>query len=296
MPILKKADTHQCTLNRGSDSYLPKLPPQSAKWRIWLRKCRKLFLISEYNPLTHLYYRSHAGVIAERKRQVKFKKPYVIHPLSIFSIYRELFMMVVWQTHFIIKPLGWVAAVHFETTIYFFIMDIVCFVDIALRFFTGYIMENNSEMVLDIDRIAFNYINTFLFVDIMSNVPMQICNIVKGDSYKCKLVAVVQESIRFIRLGTVLSTVERVTDFLKYRDATYEIVRLILLSINFIHGFSCFMYVLPDIMKISRVTGATWRDTAKITAEDPVHKKYLESMLQAMCLFFRAGTGMYEVF
>lgn len=100
----KFVSTHLCDLKRGSDSCLPKLPPQAGRIRRFFRKCRKILVVSDANPDCQEVLRSHAAVTHERLRSLHSTKWYIIHPFSQLSVLIEIIAAISWMVVFLKDP------------------------------------------------------------------------------------------------------------------------------------------------------------------------------------------------
>lgn len=108
---------------------------------IWLRK---QFLISEYNMPTLKYCRSQYALISEKRYHVKVNQN-LIHPLSNFRKFWEIFMIIIGITILIIVPftstfslLTSISDVRKWQDYPRIFLDIICFLDILVNFRTGF--------------------------------------------------------------------------------------------------------------------------------------------------------------
>lgn len=92
----KHKPSHQCEIIKGSDSCLPKLPPQAGKVRRFLRNCRKLLGVTETLPECREVLRSRAALKNERIRAHRLSKWYIIHPFSELNMWREKITLIAW--------------------------------------------------------------------------------------------------------------------------------------------------------------------------------------------------------
>lgn len=99
----KRTQTHYCDLKMGSDSYLPKLPPQAGKVRRFFRRLRKIFVVSAASPECQETLRSHAAITNERIRSYQLAR-HIIHPFSKLSMYIEIVTAITWIMVFIKDP------------------------------------------------------------------------------------------------------------------------------------------------------------------------------------------------
>lgn len=149
-------------LRTDSISNLPKILPD-APWHVrWKRKLRKIFLVSMNHPEVRMkkFLKSVAAVEKESRRQVKFFSPFIIHPLSEFRKYWNIFIFFLLFFHQMITPLaaGFIFEMEEWMIEFFIILDfVVCFnvfVEVLIKFRTGFIVKETNEIILDPKLIA----------------------------------------------------------------------------------------------------------------------------------------------
>lgn len=150
--------SHECNLKIAHDAPFPEI-------REGDNCCRKLWahfhrstLISTKNPRCRLFFRSDAAIQAERRRHIKSGLTHIIHPFSVFRIYWELYMIMVFFASLMYKPYNFAFSfdIHqslVEALVTCCFLDISCLVDIAITFFTGYGVMATHEVVLDPGKI-----------------------------------------------------------------------------------------------------------------------------------------------
>lgn len=154
--------SHKCTLRTDSISHLPKVLPDAPWHDRWQRSFRKLFLVSMNHPEVRMkrFLKSRAAVEKESRRQVKLFSPYIIHPLSEFRTFWNIFIFFLLFFHQMITPIaaGFIFELDDLMIDILFIMDfIVCsiiFIEILITLRTGYIVKETNEIILDPKIIA----------------------------------------------------------------------------------------------------------------------------------------------
>lgn len=96
---------HRCSLRCDSISHLPKIFPD-APWHVRLkRKQKKSKLVSENHPRTQSILKSKSAIERESRRQVKHFPGFILHPLSEFRKFWDIYIFVMLLLHQIISSL-----------------------------------------------------------------------------------------------------------------------------------------------------------------------------------------------
>lgn len=166
---------HKCQLRRDSISHLPKIFPD-APWIIHLRrKLKKLLLVSIHHPEVFLYLKSNAEVEKESRRQVKHHSGFIIHPLSEFRKFWNIFMFFMMFFHQVLTPfaIGFYVELDNDLDSVILVDMVLClilFCETLLTFRTGYIIEATNEIILKPRIIARKYLKDFI-PDLISCIP-----------------------------------------------------------------------------------------------------------------------------
>lgn len=167
---------HECKLRCDSISHLPKIFPYSPWYVRWQRWFRKSILVSMDHPQVFIYLKSKRAVEKESRRQVKHFPGFIIHPLSAFRKYCNIFIFVLLLIHQILTPL----AIAFFVDMSEIIIDVLimidmvaCFIlfcEVLLIFRTGCIVRETNEIILSPKIIARKYLKDVV-PDLISCVP-----------------------------------------------------------------------------------------------------------------------------
>jgi hypothetical protein len=177
-PVEVMARAHQCKLRRDSISHLPKIFP-SAPWHEKLKRhLNKLILVSINHPEVYKYLKSNAAVERESRRQVKHFPGFIIHPLSEFRKYWNIFMSLIMILHQLTIPFAIGFFIDMEDVPQ--IVDILIWMDITacsmlfleilITLRTGWIVRETNEIVLKSKLVARKYLKYFL-PDLVSCIP-----------------------------------------------------------------------------------------------------------------------------
>ncbi|KAF5280040.1 hypothetical protein FQR65_LT03295 [Abscondita terminalis] len=236
---------HLCNLKLGSQSNIPSAKSRFSRIR---RTLRKLIIVSPNNRRCRDYFRSNAAIVLERKRQVESNLLYIIHPFSIFRLHWELWMTIVFILALVLNPLD--ATFKYSSddwtkiSAFIFLIDLQCFVDIVLDFFTGYGEEIAKEVILSPEKIVIKrFKNLFFYLETLACTPM-----IAGYYMQ------IQNVNLFLRLSGILKII-RFRKFLIYYQNTSDIWQLTALAntiilysivaILLIHWIGCLCYVIP---------------------------------------------------
>ncbi|XP_063903564.1 potassium/sodium hyperpolarization-activated cyclic nucleotide-gated channel 1-like [Zophobas morio] len=161
------------------------------------RQFRTLCLVSETSPLSKTFYKSSSEIHEEQLRQLR-KYYYMIHPMSDFRIFWESSMIIAYlllltsviplELTFIYDTPPLIIAIKF-------LLDLICYIDVIMNFYTGYVIKQTRKVELDPKMILQNYIfgkhyvDGLFLVDVLSSIPvsfiMAVC--ARPDLYLLKL-------------------------------------------------------------------------------------------------------------
>lgn len=168
---------HECTLLRNSISHLPKNFPDASRWHELARRVRKFTLVSPEHPHVLQYLKSSAAIENEGRRQVEQFPGFIIHPLSTFRQFWNIYIFLVMFVCQLLTSFSIGLFDHMDTEILqsihiaIFIMKFILFVEVILQFLTGYIVQETFEIVLDPSLIAKRYLSTHCIPDLIACIP-----------------------------------------------------------------------------------------------------------------------------
>lgn len=169
--------SHDCSLRRNTISHLPKNFPD-ASWSDKLkRKWKKSILVSMDHPQVFKYLKSAASVEKESQRQIEEFPWFIIHPLSKFRKFWNIYIFFVMFTSQFLTSFSIGLFYHLENSIVdaihviMFTINFVLIFEIILQFRTGYIVQETFEIVLDPKKIASKYLKTNFIPDTVACFP-----------------------------------------------------------------------------------------------------------------------------
>ncbi|XP_049825923.1 potassium/sodium hyperpolarization-activated cyclic nucleotide-gated channel 2-like [Aethina tumida] len=133
------------------------------------QRLRGIFLVSHKHPRSWALYESFENIEhAQLEHKAKYKC--IIHPLSTFRIYYEIYLIFIYLG-FIYTLFYQLALFNSHHQIAHSIFRALNIVDFIVIFFTGYINEKTYKVVLQPKYIAFRYLRTYFLVDILPIFP-----------------------------------------------------------------------------------------------------------------------------
>ncbi|XP_045464105.1 potassium/sodium hyperpolarization-activated cyclic nucleotide-gated channel 3-like [Harmonia axyridis] len=291
---------HDCDLARGSESYLPGLPTHAATLAKWSRQIRKYMILSMHHRKTKQVFRSHAAIIGERARHARGTHIFIIHPFSIFAIYREHFMCILWMISFAMDPYN----VSFHYSAYLtpitlpmqMFIDLLIFINIILEFFVGFYVPITKEIVLEPKQIRRRYLRTYFFVDLFSCLPYYhiflMLGLIKLNS-RFDFIGMIK-LIRIVRLNTMSDYMRDLFLEMSMRESAIKWVKIFLKTIYLIHWWACTFHGFPILYSNGHVNLSedSWLNKAQLYKEGAgisMAYRYLICLLTATSHFYGAS-------
>ncbi|CAH1183539.1 unnamed protein product [Phaedon cochleariae] len=222
----------------------------------WRRKLQDLILISANNPLCLRYFRSETSIRGEKRRQLHSKHPWVIHPLSKFRAWYEVFLVFVHMMNLFGKPIdaGFARGQyplywgHRQVSI---ILDVLCWIDILMNFSTGFVKGTSRKIEMDPKQIARNYVlGPFFILDLLSSFPRNLPYFIMKKPFKPLLGMInIFLSLRCFRIMTLMSLIYRISQYFEINKSKGLIFLFcsILITMIVIHWLACFQHIVPRL-------------------------------------------------
>ncbi|KAK1161000.1 potassium/sodium hyperpolarization-activated cyclic nucleotide-gated channel 4 [Acipenser oxyrinchus oxyrinchus] len=158
------------------------------------------------NKFSLRMFGSQKAVEREQER-VKSAGFWIIHPYSDFRFYWDLTMLLLMVGNLIIIPVGitFFKDEHTPPWIVFNVVsDTFFLIDLVLNFRTGIVVEDNTEIILDPQRIKVKYLRSWFMVDFISSIPVDYIFLIvetriDSDFYKTA------RALRIVRFTKILS-------------------------------------------------------------------------------------------
>ncbi|XP_058501571.1 potassium/sodium hyperpolarization-activated cyclic nucleotide-gated channel 1-like [Solea solea] len=249
---------------------------------------------------------SERAVEHERER-VKSAGFWIIHPYSDFRFYWDLTMLLLMVGNLIIIPVGitFFKDEHTPPWIVFNVLsDTFFLIDLVLNFRTGIVKEDNTEIVLDPQKIKIKYLKSWFVVDFISSIPVDYIFLIvetriDSDFYKTA------RALRIVRFTKILSLLRllRLSRLIRYihqweevfhmtydlASAMVRIMNLIGMMLLLCHWDGCLQFLVPMLQDFPP---DCWVTRNKMV-NDTWGQQYSYALFKAMSHMLCIGYGLH---
>ncbi|XP_066492500.1 potassium/sodium hyperpolarization-activated cyclic nucleotide-gated channel 2 [Tiliqua scincoides] len=214
------------------------------------------------NKFSLRMFGSQKAVEREQER-VKSAGAWIIHPYSDFRFYWDFTMLLFMVGNLIIIPVG-ITFFKEETTAPWIVFNVVSdtffLMDLVMNFRTGIVIEDNTEIILDPERIKKKYLKTWFVVDFVSSIPVDYIFLIveKGMDSEVYKTARALRIVRFTKILSLLRLL-RLSRLIRYIHQweeifhmTYDLASAVMRIINLIgmmlllcHWDGCLQFLVP---------------------------------------------------
>ncbi|XP_044056575.1 potassium/sodium hyperpolarization-activated cyclic nucleotide-gated channel 2 isoform X2 [Siniperca chuatsi] len=201
--------------------------------------------------------------VEKEQERVKSAGNWIIHPYSDFRFYWDFTMLMFMVGNLIIIPVG-ITFFKDETTTPWIIFNVVSdtffLMDLVLNFRTGIVFEDNTEIILDPDKIKMKYLKTWFVVDFVSSIPVDYIFLIveKGIDSEVYKTARALRIVRFTKILSLLRLL-RLSRLIRYIHQweeifhmTYDLASAVMRIFNLIgmmlllcHWDGCLQFLVP---------------------------------------------------
>ncbi|XP_068599262.1 potassium/sodium hyperpolarization-activated cyclic nucleotide-gated channel 2 [Brachionichthys hirsutus] len=201
--------------------------------------------------------------VEKEQERVKSAGNWIIHPYSDFRFYWDFSMLMFMVGNLIIIPVG-ITFFKDETTTPWIIFNVVSdtffLMDLVLNFRTGIVFEDNTEIILDPDKIKKKYLKTWFVVDFVSSIPVDYIFLIveKGIDSEVYKTARALRIVRFTKILSLLRLL-RLSRLIRYIHQweeifhmTYDLASAVMRIFNLIgmmlllcHWDGCLQFLVP---------------------------------------------------
>ncbi|XP_077329504.1 potassium/sodium hyperpolarization-activated cyclic nucleotide-gated channel 4 [Lithobates pipiens] len=256
------------------------------------------------NKFSLRMFGSQKAVEREQDR-VKSAGFWIIHPYSDFRFYWDLTMLLLMVGNLIIIPVG-ITFFKEENTPAWIVFNVVSdtffLVDLVLNFRTGIVVEDNTEIILDPQRIKIRYLKSWFLVDFVSSIPVDYIFLIVETRIDSEVYKTAR-ALRIVRFTKVLSLLRllRLSRLIRYihqweeifhmtydlASAVVRIVNLIGMMLLLCHWDGCLQFLVPMLqdfpdkcwVSLNRMQNASWG------------KQYSYALFKAMSHMLCIGYG-----
>nr|O70507.2 RecName: Full=Potassium/sodium hyperpolarization-activated cyclic nucleotide-gated channel 4; AltName: Full=Brain cyclic nucleotide-gated channel 3; Short=BCNG-3 [Mus musculus] len=214
------------------------------------------------NKFSLRMFGSQKAVEREQER-VKSAGFWIIHPYSDFRFYWDLTMLLLMVGNLIIIPVGITFFKDENTTpwiVFNVVSDTFFLIDLVLNFRTGIVVEDNTEIILDPQRIKMKYLKSWFVVDFISSIPVEYIFLIVETRIDSEVYKTAR-AVRIVRFTKILSLLRllRLSRLIRYihqweeifhmtydlASAVVRIVNLIGMMLLLCHWDGCLQFLVP---------------------------------------------------
>ncbi|XP_062965126.1 potassium/sodium hyperpolarization-activated cyclic nucleotide-gated channel 2 [Cynocephalus volans] len=221
------------------------------------------------NKFSLRMFGSQKAVEREQER-VKSAGAWIIHPYSDFRFYWDFTMLLFMVGNLIVIPVG-ITFFKDETTAPWIVFNVVSdtffLMDLVLNFRTGIVIEDNTEIILDPEKIKRKYLRTWFVVDFVSSIPVDYIFLIveKGIDSEVYKTARALRIVRFTKILSLLRLL-RLSRLIRYihqweeifhmtydlASAVMRICNLISMMLLLCHWDGCLQFLVPMLQDFPR--------------------------------------------
>ncbi|NXM65697.1 HCN4 protein, partial [Serilophus lunatus] len=256
------------------------------------------------NKFSLRMFGSQKAVEREQER-VKSAGFWIIHPYSDFRFYWDLTMLLLMVGNLIIIPVGITFFKDENTTpwiVFNVVSDTFFLIDLVLNFRTGIVVEDNTEIILDPQRIKMKYLKSWFVVDFISSIPVDYIFLIVETRIDSEVYKTAR-ALRIVRFTKILSLLRllRLSRLIRYihqweeifhmtydlASAVMRIVNLIGMMLLLCHWDGCLQFLVPMLqdfpddcwVSLNRMVNDSWG------------KQYSYALFKAMSHMLCIGYG-----
>ncbi|XP_055984679.1 potassium/sodium hyperpolarization-activated cyclic nucleotide-gated channel 4 [Sorex fumeus] len=256
------------------------------------------------NKFSLRMFGSQKAVEREQER-VKSAGFWIIHPYSDFRFYWDLTMLLLMVGNLIIIPVGITFFKDENTTpwiVFNVVSDTFFLIDLVLNFRTGIVVEDNTEIILDPQRIKMKYLKSWFVVDFISSIPVDYIFLIVETRIDSEVYKTAR-ALRIVRFTKILSLLRllRLSRLIRYihqweeifhmtydlASAVVRIVNLIGMMLLLCHWDGCLQFLVPMLQDFP--------DDCWVAINDMVNhswgKQYSYALFKAMSHMLCIGYG-----
>ncbi|XP_006012369.1 potassium/sodium hyperpolarization-activated cyclic nucleotide-gated channel 4 [Latimeria chalumnae] len=256
------------------------------------------------NKFSLRMFGSQKAVEREQER-VKSAGFWIIHPYSDFRFYWDLTMLLLMVGNLIIIPVGITFFKDENTTpwiVFNVVSDTFFLIDLVLNFRTGIVVEDNTEIILDPQRIKMKYLKGWFVVDFISSIPVDYIFLIVETRIDSEVYKTAR-ALRIVRFTKILSLLRllRLSRLIRYihqweeifhmtydlASAVVRIVNLIGMMLLLCHWDGCLQFLVPMLQDFPEDCWVSLNRMVK----DSWGKQYSYALFKAMSHMLCIGYG-----
>jgi len=228
------------------------------------------------------------GVRAVQEEQHRsLKAGWIIHPFSNLRYHWDLFMMIILAINMFVLPLN---IAFLDTTEAWIVFEICLFAifatDIILNFRTGFKEDSKGyrmNIILDTKKIVTRYAKTWLVVDLISSLPLDLITLgftgsnggdvslgVKSATNAMKFLRLMKllSLLKLLRMTRFIRIVSKYEDFYRVTASIVRYIKLVMCMLLVAHWNGCLAFLVPLLQEfppkcwvsLNRLVDAHWTE------------------------------------
>ncbi|XP_066134158.1 potassium/sodium hyperpolarization-activated cyclic nucleotide-gated channel 4 [Saccopteryx bilineata] len=266
------------------------------------------------NKFSLRMFGSQKAVEREQER-VKSAGFWIIHPYSDFRFYWDLTMLLLMVGNLIIIPVGITFFKDENTTpwiVFNVVSDTFFLIDLVLNFRTGIVVEDNTEIILDPQRIKMKYLKSWFVVDFISSIPVDYIFLIVETRIDSEVYKTAR-ALRIVRFTKILSLLRllRLSRLIRYihqweeifhmtydlASAVVRIVNLIGMMLLLCHWDGCLQFLVPMLQDFPDDCWVSINNMVNSSWEKQYSYALFKAMSHMLCIGYgrQAPVGMSDV-
>uniref|UniRef100_A0A4W3IKN4 Cyclic nucleotide-binding domain-containing protein n=1 Tax=Callorhinchus milii TaxID=7868 RepID=A0A4W3IKN4_CALMI len=229
-------------------------------------------------------------------------KPWIVND---FKFYWDLTMLLLMVGNLIIIPVGITFFKDENTTpwiVFNVVSDTFFLVDLVLNFRTGIVVEDNTEIILDPQKIKMKYLKSWFVVDFISSIPVDYIFLIVETRIDSEVYKTAR-ALRIVRFTKILSLLRllRLSRLIRYihqweeifhmtydlASAVVRIVNLIGMMLLLCHWDGCLQFLVPMLQEFPPDCWVSLNHMVK----DSWGRQYSYALFKAMSHMLCIGYG-----
>ncbi|XP_038633740.1 potassium/sodium hyperpolarization-activated cyclic nucleotide-gated channel 1 [Scyliorhinus canicula] len=269
----------------GAEQIVPEDGEQDEGQASFMQRQFGAMLQPGVNKFSLRMFGSQKAVEREQER-VKSAGAWIIHPYSDFRFYWDFTMLLFMVGNLIIIPVG-ITFFKEETTTPWIIFNVVSdtffLMDLVLNFRTGIVIEDNTEIILDPEKIKKTYLKSWFIVDFVSSIPVDYIFLIVERGIDSEVYKTAR-ALRIVRFTKILSLLRllRLSRLIRYIHQweeifhmTYDLASAVMRIFNLIgmmlllcHWDGCLQFLVPLLQEfpndcwvsLNNMTNDSWSE------------------------------------
>ncbi|KAJ8967633.1 hypothetical protein NQ314_002752 [Rhamnusium bicolor] len=245
--------THKCKLKSEKEI------GQDNETASCFKNLQLLITISAENPRRFQCFRSDVLVREEQQRHLDTYY-YIIHPFSKFRAWYEIWLIFLYTSILITKPLdAGFFSYRFKDMTYYkayaITFDILSWIDIGVTFITGFFNKESKSVQLRPSKIARNYVSSIYFIcDVLSSMPKcalyleSTIFLINHEYFQIYGFVTIFNLFKIVRLVTLITCMHRAARYFYIKSKGFIfLLDSVTICALIIHWMACLQFCIPKL-------------------------------------------------